>query len=254
MSLAIVRYFDTFIGQDIPMSRIASPLKSTIQKRMTRRSPFGVWTPIDFLDAGSRDVVDKTLQRMARAGQIRRIDRGLYHQPGVNKLTGKPTTPDYREIIDALARRDQTRMLVDGLTAANDLGLTDAIPGKVVVHTDARLKPLKLDRLNIQFRPSAPSKLYWAGRPAMRVVQALHWLRDMLPANRGPILSRIKAILDDPKQGPPLRADLRAGLPTLPAWMQELIRDLLKSIDQEGNRKEHASHKSARSTEPTASK
>jgi hypothetical protein len=32
-------------------------------------------------------------------------------------------------------------MLVDGLTAANDLGLSDAVPAKVVVHTDARLRP-----------------------------------------------------------------------------------------------------------------
>jgi hypothetical protein len=34
-------------------------------------------------------------------------------------------------------------MLVDGLTAANDLGLSDAVPAKVVVHTDARLRPAK---------------------------------------------------------------------------------------------------------------
>jgi hypothetical protein len=35
---------------------------------------------------------------------------------------------DYRHIISALARRDQVRTLVDGLTAANDLGLTTAVP------------------------------------------------------------------------------------------------------------------------------
>ncbi len=112
------------------MNRVISPLKTKIQNRISRNAPFGVWTPIDFLDLGKRDVIDKTLQRMTQAGQIRRIDRGLYHRPGINKLTGKPTTPDYRAIIDALARRDQTRMLVDGMTAANDLGLTNAIPGR----------------------------------------------------------------------------------------------------------------------------
>jgi hypothetical protein len=222
------------------MNRVISPLKTEIQNRISRNAPFGVWTPIDFLDLGKRDVIDKTLQRMTQAGQIRRIDRGLYHRPGINKLTGKPTAPDYRAIIDALARRDQTRMLVDGMTAANDLGLTNAIPGQVVVHTDARLKPLKLGKLNIQFKPSAPSKLYWAGRPAMRVVQALHWLRDVLPANRAQIVNRIKAILDDPRSGPAIRADLRAGLPTLPGWMQELLRDLLPSPDKKNPRSKPA--------------
>jgi hypothetical protein len=208
------------------MSRYLSPIKSLIKSRINRRAPFGVWTPVDFLDAGPRDTVDKTLQRLVMDGQISRIDRGLYHKPGINKLTGNPTTPDYREILDALARRDQTRMLIDGMTAANDLGLTDAIPGRVVVHTDARLKPLRIDNLNITFKPSASSKLYWAGRPAMRVVQALYWLRDMLPANHDRIISRLKAILNDPKHGPAIRADLRSGLRTLPIWMQRIVRQL----------------------------
>jgi uncharacterized protein DUF6088 len=71
----------------------------------------------------------KVLQRLAQAGQLRRIDRGLYDTPRVNPLTKKPAVPDYyRQVIDAVARRDQVRMLVDGMTAANDLGLTTAVP------------------------------------------------------------------------------------------------------------------------------
>ena len=96
-------------------------LKSQIQKRMAAQAPFGVWTPTDFLDIGSRDAIDQALSRMTSAGEIRRITRGLYDLPRPNSLTGKPTNPDPRRVIDALARRDQARMLVDGLTAANDL-------------------------------------------------------------------------------------------------------------------------------------
>lgn len=50
--------------------------------------------------------------------------------PGHNSLTGKATVPDQAAVIDAVARRDQTRV-VDGLTAANDLGLTTAVPARV---------------------------------------------------------------------------------------------------------------------------
>ena len=64
------------------------------------------------------------------------------------------------------------------MTAANDLGLSDAVPGRVIIHSDARLKPLRLGNLIITFRPTSASKLYWAGRPAMRIVQALHWLKQ----------------------------------------------------------------------------
>jgi hypothetical protein len=84
----------------------------------------------DFVDLASRDAIDKALQRLTKAETLKRIDRGLYDQPGFNKLTQKSNPPDPRSVIDAVGRRDQTRMLVDGMTAANDLGMTDAVPAK----------------------------------------------------------------------------------------------------------------------------
>ncbi len=77
-------------------------------------------------------------------------------------------------------------MLVDGMTAANDLGLTDAVPARVTIHTDTRRRAIQLDNLVIDFKQTAPSRLYWAGRPAMRVVQALHWLKDTLVSESQP--------------------------------------------------------------------
>jgi hypothetical protein len=151
--------------------------------------------------------------------------------PGINRLTGKPTYPDYQHVVDALARRDQVRMVVDGITAANDLGLTDAVPARAVVFTDARLKPIKLGNLTIHFQHAAPSRLHWAGHPAMRVVQALYWMRDLLPRDMDRIRARLISVLQDPDHGSAIRDDLRQGLPALPEWMQAIVRDLLRGID-----------------------
>lgn len=204
-------------------------LKSLIQARMDAGSPGAVWTPADFLNLAGRDAVDKTLQRLITSGALRRIDRGLYDLPTLNSLTRQPGPPDTRSIIDAIARRDQIRVLVDGMTAANDLGLTDAVPAKIVVHTDARLRPIRLGNLQITFRPTAASKLYWAGRPAMRLIQALHWLRDLLASSddESQLPQRIQRLLADPVHGAALRNDLADGLSTLPAWMQALLKPML---------------------------
>jgi hypothetical protein len=218
----------TFTGH---MQKPPPNLKDQITERIAVQAPFGVWTPVDFLDIGPRDAVDKALQRLARAGEIRRIERGLYDCPHISDLTGQPTAPDYRQIIDALTRRDQTRMLVDGLTAANDLGLTDAVPARVVIHTDARRRSLQLGNLVIEFKRTAPSRLYWAGRPAMRIVQALHWLKDLMPTEQPRIMNRLRDLLADPVHGPATRDDLQQGLRTLPAWMQYIVRELLASMD-----------------------
>ncbi len=120
------------------------------------------------------------------------------------------------------------RILVDGITAANDLGLTDAVPTRIDVLTDGRLRPIKLGNLTIDFHTAAPSRLYWADRPAMRFVQALHWLRDLLPSDDGQLRRRLVSILRDPTHGRAIRNDLRAGFSALSEWMREIVRDLLR--------------------------
>jgi hypothetical protein len=203
-----------------------SDLKSTVTSLVKADGASRVWVPMDFAPYGNRDAIDKTLQRMVRDGELRRIDRGLYDRPTINRLTKRPTSPDYRAVVDAIARRDQLRLLVDGMTAANDLGLTDAVPARVTIHTDARRRSVKLDNLVIEFKQTAPSRLYWAGRPAMRVVQALHWLKDTLATDRPRILSKLSKLLADPVHGDALRKDLLEGFSTLPTWMQSLVREL----------------------------
>jgi hypothetical protein len=206
-------------------------LRQAVAARIAKAPSAHVWTPVDFLDLGSRAAVDKVLQRLVQQAQLRRIDRGLYDVPRANRLTGQPAVADYRRIIDAIGRRDQLRLLVDGMTAANDLGLTTAVPARVVIHTDARRRSIRLDNLVIEFKHTAPSKLHWAGRPAMRIVQALHWLKDTLPSDRGRIMSQLATLLADDRNGRTLRDDLRSGLPTLPAWMQDIVRELLSAHD-----------------------
>ncbi len=205
-------------------------LKSQVTKRISDAPASKVWTPSDFLDLGQRDAVDKTLQRMVNCHTLRRIDRGLYDQPRTNQLTGRTAVADYRSVIEAVGRRDQVRILPDGMTAANDLGLTNAVPGQVIIHTDGRLRPIVLDNLTVQFKLTAPSKLFWAGRPAMRIVQSLYWLRDELKstdaADASVISAKIGRMLADPNAAL-VRNDLAAGLYTLPSWMQNWIRELL---------------------------
>jgi hypothetical protein len=115
-------------------------------------------------------------------------------------------------------------MLVDGMTAANDLGLTDAVPARVVIHTDTRRRSIQVGQLSIDFKLAAPSRLYWADRPAMRVVQALHWLKDTLPSDDAIIRKKLGRILQDKQHGQAILDDLAQGFHVLPAWMQVYLR------------------------------
>lgn len=211
-------------------------LKSLIFNRIDKAGDSFVWTPIDFIDLANRANVDKILQRLALSGYLQRIERGLYTKIRINSLTGNPAAVDYHKVIEAVSRREQVRILIDGLSAANALGLTNAVPGKVIVHTDGRLRPIHIDNLTIHFKLTAPSKLYWSNRPAMYMIQALYWLRDSLANLNADELAIIEAkiirILSAPQLGKNIRNDIMHGLHTLPTWMQEWILKLIKLTEK----------------------
>lgn len=230
MLLQVVRNVYILFGRKAAMVISTNPLNTQVMDRITQAPATKVWTPRDFLDLGKRDAVDKALQRLVGNDTLRRVDRGLYDKPRINALTHRPTSPDYRSVIDAVGRRDQVRLLIDGMTAANDLGLTNAVPGQVIVHTDGRLRPIKLDNLTVQFKVTAPSKLYWAGRPAMKIVQALYWLKDAIRTSseidQNIIQTKLSRLLQDP-QSNAIKDDLLAGLYTVPVWMQQWLKEML---------------------------
>ena len=58
-----------------------SELKTRIAALLEASKPGQVWVPTDFSQLGKRDAIDKTLQRMVQAGELRRVDRGLYDRP-----------------------------------------------------------------------------------------------------------------------------------------------------------------------------
>ena len=73
-------------------------------------------------------------------------------------------------------------------------------------------------------------------RPAMRVVQALHWMQDVLAQEdeRARVSTTLRRLFADPDHGCAIRDDLRAGLSALPIWMQEFLRGLLDATDGDG--------------------
>ena len=67
----------------------ALSLSQAIKKRMAVDDSVEVWVPVDFRDLGLRNAIDQALYRLVRSKEVRRIARGLYDFPRINKLTGK---------------------------------------------------------------------------------------------------------------------------------------------------------------------
>ena len=147
------------------MSTLAFSIPAAIPDRISAPAQPRVWTPKDFADLGPRIANDQALHRLVASRNLRRIARGFYDISEDNRLTEKPTYPNPRDVIDALARKGKVRVVVDGLTAANDLGLTDAVPAHIGVLTDGRLRPIILGNLTLDFQAAAPQPPLLGGPP-----------------------------------------------------------------------------------------
>jgi hypothetical protein len=87
----------------------------------------------------------------------------------------------------------------------------------------------------------------------MRIVQALHWLRDTLDreGESDQIKRKLARLFEDPTLGPPLREDIVAGLAALPTWMWVFLKPLVESdagvhcrhVDDEHDDADHDPHR-----------
>ena len=182
----------------------------------------GQWvcTPKDFLDFGSRQAIDQALSRLVKAGRLRRLSQGLYDMPRGSDVLKRVAPPDVDAAVAAIARRDGVRIMPDGLVAANQLGLTNAVPAKAVYVTDGSSRTVKIDGRTIQFRHASPSAMRWSGKPAARVAQALRWLGPAA-AKDARVISILKRSLPDT-----VKRDLFQNSRGLPGWALPLAREL----------------------------
>lgn len=200
------------------MASIAQKIMKSISSRGR-----GKWvcTPKDFLGHGSREAVDQALSRLVKAGQLRRVGHGLYDMPRMSDVLKRPAPVNWDAAIAALARRDSVRIIPDGLVAANQLGLTSAVPVKASYVTDGSTRTLKIDGRTVRFRHAGPNVMQWAGKPAAPVVQALRWLGPD-KATDPQVISTLKRNLPDD-----VKRDLVQSSGGLPGWALPVAHNIV---------------------------
>jgi hypothetical protein len=171
-----------------------------------------------FLRHGNALAVGKALSRLARAGKIRRIRQGLYDLPRRHPVTDQ-TAPDPMAAVRALMEGSSAQWQVAGAYAANLLGLSEQVPGRIVILTNGTSRQVRLDKLTLVFRRAAPRNLLGAGRPLGLVIQAIQHLRE-----RGLEPARLEVLRT--KLDADTKSSLAALMPKLPAWMRPILQRL----------------------------
>jgi hypothetical protein len=177
-----------------------------------------VFTPAEVLHLGSRAAVDQGLSRLVKAGQITRLARGVYAYPEKHSLVGE-VPPSPTAVAEALARAQGAQAQVSEAAAANALGLTTQVPGRVVYLTNGTPRRRRVGNTIIEFKRASPRRLAGAGTPAGTVLQALRHL-GRTGANQQ-VAEKLREKLPRSQ-----RQALRALLPLAPAWMRPTIHTI----------------------------
>jgi hypothetical protein len=197
---------------------VANPIEQAMFERIKARGDGWVFSPVDFVDLGNRNAVDKALSRMAADGSVRRVARGLYDVPKRHPLVGL-TAPSIDQVAKAVAGKSGTRLQPTGAYAANLLGLSDQVPAKVVFLTDGRSKRIQLGTLTIALKQTSPRIMATAGTISGSIIQALRYLgKDHVTEETVKRLDR--------RLSPDDRTQLLKDLAYAPAWIALIMRKL----------------------------
>ena len=199
------------------MGRHSQSISSRVLQRIHRHGRGWVFTSDDFDDLADQDPVATVLKRLARSGQIRRLDRGLYDYPRKHPGLGE-LAPTSDEVAKAVAGR-AARLQPSGGYALNLLGLSPQVPMRIVYLTDDLARSIQIGNQRIVFRSTTPKNMATAGRTSGLVIQALRHLgRDKVSDET---IAQLRNRLSNED-----RNRLLKDVQYAPAWVAKVMRQI----------------------------
>jgi hypothetical protein len=197
---------------------LASVAKA-VKDRIFAHGPGWCFTSKDFLDLASDSGVRTALSRLQREKFIRRLAQGLYDYPVKHDVLGK-VPPDIQAVAKTLAEKNGLKIQPSGAHAANLIGISDQVPGRVVFLTDGRTKKIKIGKNEILFKNATAKALHAAGTKEGLVIQAFRFMKieNIDQAARG----RVRKFLEGQSC-----EDLAKNLKHAPAWIRNLIFEIM---------------------------
>ena len=168
--------------------------------------PLGTGT---FLYLGNRAAVGQALSRLARAGRLFRVWRGVYVR--YRETRWGPCPPGVHESLQLLAFVWGETIVPAGGSAANVLGLTTQNPVRSVYLTSGPNRRFSIGRHPVELRHAPRWQLVVPYRPAGNLIRAFTFL------HRYEIEEALEAVV--PRFSAEDRAELVAALPILPSWL-----------------------------------
>jgi hypothetical protein len=193
--------------------------EKTILLRVYGKGRGWVFSQNDLADFGSRSALDVALHRLRAQGTIHRVLRGIYDYPRHSALLREPLSPDIDQVAHPLARKFGWRILPNGPSALNLMGLSTQVPAQYLSLSDGPDRSYRVGTTDLMFKQTALKDARFALRESCVIVQGLKSLdQEALTAE---VMAKIRDWLP-PTLCPKILTDTR----TATGWVYEVIRKI----------------------------
>ncbi len=131
------------------------------------------FTTNDFLDLANYKAISKTLQRMEQNNEIKRVIRGTYYIPNINKTFNICEPPDIDGVAHTIARKFNWNICPSGNYALNKLGLSTQVPAQYCYASDGPNKTFSIGATTIKFKHSNKREIADFSSATLLVIQAM---------------------------------------------------------------------------------
>lgn len=193
---------------------------NTVKNRIFGHGRGWVFSAYNFSDLGSDTGVRTALSRLQEEKVIRRVAQGIYDYPKTHEVLGV-LSPPIEDIARAYAEKNGAKIQASGAYAANTLGLSEQVPGKVVFLTDGPTGKVKIKNLLVSFKKTTVRNMAAAGSCEALVIQALKFMgQEHIDES---MLRKIKKYLQQST-----RKEFERNIQYAPRWIRVILIDLMK--------------------------
>lgn len=199
---------------------MSQSMETKIKNRITKHGNGWCFTPMHFADLGSDASIRKALSQLQKQSFIRRLAQGLYDYPKKHDVLGT-IPPDLNEAAKAIAEKDGVQIQPAGAHAANLVGLSMQVPGRIIFLTEGASKKVKIGNQEIIFKKTTKKNMLSAGTREGILIQALKNLGKNHIDKKARV--QISKFLKDSNEN-----EIRQNIKFAPAWIRTLVFEIME--------------------------
>ena len=165
------------------------------------------------------EFVGSILSELTTEGMLVKIAHGIYAKPRKSRFG--VVLPSVDKVVQAIATRDNAKILPSGMTALNALGLSTQVPMNYTYLTTGSERTINLSNRKVVLKRGVPKNFCYGTRLISLLVQALKAMKKENVGESELNIIRQLVLKETNKE------TLVKDVDMMPAWMKRIIKPML---------------------------